>query len=114
LFSPLICKVSSISPYRQELKNQEQNPNKSLDDTLDDTKKLLSNNSRRNHEQNNGFGRLDDVDDTLHSLYRIQTNSDTWACKSCKFTGDKWFMHNHPCKDNNNKNNSSKSEDMKL
>ena len=29
-----ICKVSSISPYRQNLENQEQNPNKSLDDTL--------------------------------------------------------------------------------
>jgi hypothetical protein len=33
-----ICKVSSISPYRQELEKHEQNHIKSLDDTLDDTK----------------------------------------------------------------------------
>ena len=32
-----IRKVSSISPYRQELKNQEQNLDKSLDDTFDNT-----------------------------------------------------------------------------
>ena len=25
-------------------------------------------------------------------------NSDTWACKECKVTGDKWFMQQHQCK----------------
>ena len=43
-----IRKVSSISPYRQELENQAQNPNKSLDDTLDDTKMVSSNNNDKN------------------------------------------------------------------
>jgi hypothetical protein len=63
-----IRKVSSISPYRQELENQEQNHNKTLDDTLDDTKEVSSNNSNENHEQNTGFGRFDDIDDTLHTM----------------------------------------------
>ena len=65
-----IRKVSSISPYRQELENQEQNPNKSLDDTLDDTKIVSSNNKDKNQEQNNGFGRFDGVDDNLHIKVR--------------------------------------------
>ena len=70
-----IRKVSSISPYRQELENQEQNPNKSLDDTLDDTKKVSSNNNNENQEQNNGFGRFDGVDDTLHIKVREHLSS---------------------------------------
>jgi hypothetical protein len=61
-------KVSSISPYRQESQNQAQNHIKSLDDTLDDTKKVSSNKNDKNYEQNNGFGRFDDVDDTLHNF----------------------------------------------
>ena len=65
-----IRKVSSISPYRQKLENQEQNHNKSLDDTLDDTKKVSSNKNDENQEQNNGFGRFDDVDDTFHVKVR--------------------------------------------
>ena len=63
-----IRKVSSISSYRQEPQNQEQNLNRTLDDTLDDTKKVSSNNNNGNQEQNNGFGRFDDVDDTLHIM----------------------------------------------
>ena len=65
-----IRKVSSIPTYRQKLENQEQNPNKSLDDTLDNTKKVSSNNIQENQEQNNGFGRFDDIDDTLHIKIR--------------------------------------------
>ena len=63
-----ISKVSSISPYRQELENQEQNHIKSLDDTLDDTKNVSSNKKCENYEQNNSFGRFDGVDDTLHIM----------------------------------------------
>ena len=60
--------MSSISPYRQELENQEQNHIKSFDDTLDDTTTISSNKINENHEQNNGFGRFDSVDDTLHTM----------------------------------------------
>ncbi len=63
-----IRKVSSISPYRQESQNQEQNPNKSLDDALDDTKTVSSNNNCKNQEQKGSFGRFDGVDDTLHMM----------------------------------------------
>ena len=31
------------------------------------------------------------------SLYRLG-HSDTWGCKNCKLTGDKWFMQVHDCK----------------
>jgi hypothetical protein len=65
-----IRKVSSISPYRQKLENQEQNHTKSLDDTLDDTKKVSSNKNDENHEQKSGFRRLDDVDNTFHVKVR--------------------------------------------
>jgi hypothetical protein len=61
-----ICKVSSKSSYRQEFEKQEQNPNKSLDDTLDNTNKVSSNNNNKNQEQNNSFGRVDGFDDDLH------------------------------------------------
>ena len=61
-----IRKVSSISPYRQELGNQAQNPNKSLDDTFDDTFSSSSTHTQNNQEQNNGFGRFDGFDDDLH------------------------------------------------
>ena len=39
-----------------------------MDDTLDDTNKVSSNKNDKNHEQNNGFGRFDDVDDILHIM----------------------------------------------
>jgi hypothetical protein len=69
-----ICKVSSISPYRQELENREQNHIKSLDDTLDNTKEVSSNKNDENYEQNNGFGRFDGVDDTLHIKVKEHLN----------------------------------------
>ena len=37
---------------------------------MDDTKEVSSNNSNENQEQNNGFGRFDGVDDTLHIKVR--------------------------------------------
>lgn len=99
-----IRKVSSISTYRQESKNHAQNPGKSLDDILDDTKKVSSNQNEENYEQNNDFGRLDDKDDTLPlSIHGIYPHSDTWECDNCNWTGDKWFMKNHPCKYNKQK-----------
>ena len=49
-------------------KKQEQNPNKSLDDTLDDTTTILSNKNYENYEQKSGFRRFDGVDDTLHIM----------------------------------------------
>jgi hypothetical protein len=76
-----------------------------LDDTLDDTKKASSNNNNENQEQNSGFGRVDDIDDTLHIIYRKYPRSDIWACEHCNLTGDKWFMRKHHCKNNNNKDN---------
>ena len=65
-----IRRVSSISPYRQESQIQEQNPNKSFDDTLDDTKKVSTNNNNKNQTQNDDFGRYDSIDDTLHMKVR--------------------------------------------
>ena len=81
-----ICKVSSISPYRQELENQPQNPNKFLDDTLDGIKKVSSNDNDKNQAQNNGFGRFDSIDDTLHTKVKEHlANGKTLKChhKSC-------------------------------
>ncbi len=82
-----ICKVSSISPYRQEPQIQAQNPNKSLDDTLDDIKKVSSIDNDENQEQNNGFGRFDDIDDILHVKVKEHlANGKTLKChyKSCE------------------------------
>jgi hypothetical protein len=82
-----IRKVSSISPYRQELENQEQNHLKSLDDTLDDTKNASSNKDNKNHEQNNGFGRFDGIDNTLHIKVKEHlANGKTLKChhNSCE------------------------------
>jgi Bifunctional DNA primase/polymerase, N-terminal len=81
-----IRKISSISTYRQKLENQEQNHIKSLDDTLDDTFFVSSNKNDGNQEQNNGFGRFDDIDNTLHTKVREHlANGKTLKChhKSC-------------------------------
>ena len=61
-----IRKVSSISSYRQELKKQEQNLDKSLNDTFDNTFFVPSNDNDKNQAKNNGFGRFDGFDDDLH------------------------------------------------
>jgi hypothetical protein len=45
-----------------------------LDDTLDDTFLVSSNKNDKNYEQNNNFGRLDDVDDTLLMIVREHLN----------------------------------------
>lgn len=62
-----IRKVSSIPSYRQELENQAQKPNKTSDDTFDNTVSLSSTYRDKNQAQNNGFGRFDSIDDTLHT-----------------------------------------------
>ncbi len=82
-----IRNISSIPPYCQELENQEQNLDKSLDDTLDDIKKVSSIDNNENQEQNNGFGRFDDIDDTLHlKVNEHLANGKTLKChhKSCE------------------------------
>ena len=37
-----------------------------MDDTLDNTLLVSSNKNNKNHEQNDGFGRFDGIDDDLH------------------------------------------------
>jgi hypothetical protein len=58
-----------------------------LDDTLDNTFLVSSNNNQKKHEQNNGFGRFDGVDDTLHIRVKEHlVNGKTLKChhKSCE------------------------------
>ena len=33
-------------------------------------------------------------------IRRRFSHSDIWICNSCTLTGDRWFMENHPCKQN--------------
>lgn len=33
-------------------------------------------------------------------IRRRSPNSDTWICNSCTWTGDRWFMEKHPCRQN--------------
>jgi frataxin-like iron-binding protein CyaY len=33
-------------------------------------------------------------------IQRRSPTSDIWICNSCTFTGDKWFMEKHLCKQN--------------
>ena len=33
-------------------------------------------------------------------IRRCSPNSDIWICNSCTWTGDKWFMEKHPCRQN--------------
>ncbi len=33
-------------------------------------------------------------------IQRRSSNSDIWICNSCTWTGDRWFMEKHPCKQN--------------
>ena len=33
-------------------------------------------------------------------IQRRSPNSDIWICNSCTWTGDKWFMEKHPCRQN--------------
>ena len=31
-------------------------------------------------------------------IQRRSPNSDIWICNNCTWTGDKWFMEKHPCR----------------
>ena len=33
-------------------------------------------------------------------IQRRSPNSDIWICNSCTWTGDVWFMEQHPCRQN--------------
>ena len=33
-------------------------------------------------------------------IQRRSPNSDIWICNNCTWTGDKWFMEKHPCRQN--------------
>ena len=33
-------------------------------------------------------------------IQRRSPTSDIWICNSCTWTGDKWFMEKHPCRQN--------------
>ena len=67
---------------------------------MDDTKEVSSNNSIENQAQNNGFGRYDSIDDTLHIKVREHlTQGKSLKChhKNCN---DREFhslesYHNH-------------------
>ena len=37
-------------------------------------------------------------------IQRRSPNSDIWICNNCTWTGDKWFMEKHPCRQNMNNN----------
>ena len=37
-------------------------------------------------------------------IQRRSPNSDIWICNNCIWTGDKWFMEKHPCRQNINNN----------
>ena len=37
-------------------------------------------------------------------IQRRSPNSDIWICNNCTWTGDKWFMEKHPCRQNINNN----------
>jgi len=37
-------------------------------------------------------------------IQRRSPNSDIWICNNCTWTGDKWFMEKHPCRQNVNNN----------
>lgn len=40
------------------------------------------------------------VKTTTILLRRRSPNSDIWICNSCTWTGDKWFMEKHQCRQN--------------
>ena len=37
---------------------------------------------------------------TIFLIKRRSLNSDIWICNSCNWTGDRWFMEKHPCRQN--------------
>ena len=40
------------------------------------------------------------VTTTAILIQRRSPNSDIWICNCCTWTGDKWFMEKHPCRQN--------------
>jgi hypothetical protein len=68
-----ISKVSSIPSYRLELGKQTQKINRTVDDTVDDTKFISSDNKTENQIQKTDIRRYDDTDDTLHTFEKEVT-----------------------------------------
>ena len=46
-------------------------------------------------------------------IQRRSPNSDIWICNNCTWTGDKWFMEKHPCRQNVNNNFAKVAQQLK-
>ena len=57
----------------------------------------LDENFQRSHDNSFTSISINFIEENKDNIFR-KGNSDTWACKECKVTGDKWFMQQHQCK----------------
>ena len=81
----IICKIPSISSNRQKTENQAQNEGENMDDIKNSeniSSKVSSKENSQNHAQNDDFGRLDDIDDTLHT-FSPQQQQQKYKCNYC-------------------------------
>ncbi len=67
----IVCIIPSISSNRQKTENHAQNQGEKMDDIKNSeniSSKVSSKENSQNHAQNEDSGRLDDIDDTLHTF----------------------------------------------
>ena len=112
-----ISKVPSVASVPSKPDNLSTNQAEKVDGTENNDNmpsKVPSTNNEGIQAQNTDSRQHDSIDDTLHNfgggagggsrsinnISRIHPHSDIWKCDCCNLTGDKWFMIEHPCKNN--------------
>jgi hypothetical protein len=121
-----ISKVPSVASVPSKPDNLSTNQPQKVDGTENNDNvpsKVPSTNNEEIQAQNTHSRQHDSIDGTLHNvggsgggsnggsnggssinnISRIHPHSDIWKCDCCNFTGDKWFMAKHPCKNNKKK-----------
>jgi ribosomal protein L37AE/L43A len=67
--------------------------------SLSTTNSELKEHNDQSKQKNKSEGSRKSIKKTI-LIRRRSPKSDIWICNSCTWTGDKWLMEKHPCKQN--------------
>ena len=73
--------------------------NPAINNDVDQAKKLeIHSGSLQDPSQHTQHSSNPSISDKLKEIIYRLGNTDTWRCKKCNLSGDKWYMQVHPCR----------------
>lgn len=88
-----------MTPDKNKEPNLEYSDLVSFFPSLSTTDSELKEHNDQSKQKNNSERKRTAIKKTI-LIQRRSFNSDIWICNSCIFSGDRWFMEKHPCKQN--------------